>query len=64
MNRSSDLTDKSSKYENTQQYLGDIYLLSQCDCIISPMNNGYYTAIIWNGGKFSHLETIDKGRYK
>ena len=64
VNRSSDLTDKSSKYENTQQYLGDIYLLSQCDCIISTMNNGYYTAIIWNGGKFSHLETIDKGRYK
>ena len=51
-------------YKRQQQYLGDIYLLSQCDCIISTMNNGYYTAIIWNGGKFSHLETIDKGRYK
>ena len=64
VNRSSDLTNKSGKYENTRQYLGDIYLLSQCDCVISTMNNGYYTAVIWNGGKFSHLETIDKGRYK
>lgn len=62
--RVADLYQKLSKYENIQQYLTNIWLLSRCDSLIGSMNNGYYTAIIWNGGKFSHLETIDKGRYK
>lgn len=63
VNRVADLYNKISKYENILQYLTNIYLLSQCDSLFGTMNNGYYTAIIWNGGKFSHLETIDKGTY-
>lgn len=53
-----------SRYQSTLEYLTDIYILSTCDSIIGSMNNGLYTALIWNGNKYSNVEIIDKGRYK
>ena len=51
-------------YSNLVDYCVNVYLLSRCNALIGTMNNGMYTAMIWNGNKYEHLEIIDKGRYK
>lgn len=53
-----------SKYQSLLEYLTDIAILSKCDSVLGTMNNGLYSAVIWNGGKFTHVEVIDNGRYK
>lgn len=51
-------------YTNQMQYLGDIYILSKCTCLISSNNNGCFGARIWNGGEYEHCHIIDKGVYE
>lgn len=54
----------STKYQTILEYLTNTYILSQCDSFIGSMNNGWYTALIWNHGRYSHVEMVDKGIYK
>lgn len=60
----SNANTKISRYQSLLDYLTDIYILSQCNSILGTMNNGLYTALIWNGGQYKHAEIIDKGIYK
>lgn len=50
-----------SRLELLKCYLTDIKILSMCTSIMGTENNGLTTAIIWNGGKFEHVEIIDNG---
>ena len=53
-----------SQYQNLVDYMTDIYILSQCTALLGTMNNGLYTAILWNNAQFEHVEIIDRGIYK
>lgn len=53
-----------SQYRNLLDYMTDIYILSQCTALLGTMNNGLYTAILWNNARFEHVEIIDRGIYK
>ncbi len=54
----------STKYQTILEYLTNTYILSRCGSLIGSMNNGYYTALIWNGGRYFHVKTVNKGIYK
>ena len=53
-----------SQYQNLVDYMTDIYILSQCTSLLGTMNNGFYTALLWNNAQFEHVEIIDRGIYK
>ena len=55
---------KSNPRVFLKDYLTNIYIMSKCDSILGTMNNGYYTAYLWNNGNYEHFELIDKGTYK
>lgn len=55
---------RKSKYKATLDYLTDIYILSKCDALVGTMNNGLYTALLWNKNQYNHIDIIDKGRYR
>ena len=44
--------------ENLLYYLEDVYIFSKCTSIIGSMNNGLYTSIIWNNGKYENIKII------
>ena len=54
----------STKYQTILEYLTNVYILSRCDYLIGSMNNGYYTALIWNRGRYSYVEMVNRGIYK
>ena len=57
-------SDEEKKILSLRDYLTDIYILSRCESIMGTHNNGIATAIIWNGGKYSHVDVIDNGIWK
>ena len=52
-----------TQYQSVLDYMTDIYILSQCTALLGTINNGLYTAILWNNGQADHIEIIDKGIY-
>ncbi len=49
--------------ESLLEYLTSIYIASRCQYLIGSMNNGLYTALIWNRGEYQSVYVIDKGYY-
>lgn len=44
-----------------EDYIGSIMCLAKCDSILCSPNSGTYLTFVINGGKFEHVEIIDKG---
>lgn len=44
-----------------EDYIGSVMCLAKCDSILCSLNSGSYMAIIINGGKYEHIEIVDKG---
>lgn len=49
--------------EITENYLRELYFLSQCDGFLSGKNSGVFLSIMWNEGKYRKLELMDLGVY-
>ena len=47
-----------STNENLLWYLSDVYIFSNCKSILCTMNNGVYTAILWNGGQYEEIRFL------
>ncbi len=44
--------------ENLLFYLTDVYIYSHCTSILGGMNNGVYTSILWNNGKYENIQIM------
>lgn len=44
-----------------EDYIGLIMCLARCDSILCSPNSGMYMTFVINGGKFEHVEIVDKG---
>lgn len=54
---------KNDKYLKGLEYLANIYLLTKCDSIITPIVGGGLGAIRINGNKYHHKYIFDLGEY-
>ncbi|MCM1182299.1 MAG: hypothetical protein NC337_02870 [Roseburia sp.] len=54
---------ENDKYLKGEEYLITIYLLAECDSIITPVVGGGLAAIRINGGKYRHKYIFDLGEY-
>lgn len=50
--------------EKTKEYIVEVYLLAQCNCLYSCIGGGAQFAYFLNGGQYEHLEVYDKGLYE
>lgn len=44
-------------------YLKEVYLLSQCTCLLASRASASIVAALWNGGKYEHRYIYDLGTY-
>lgn len=44
-----------------EDYIGTIMCLARCDSLLCSLNSGSIIALIINGGKFEHIEIVDRG---
>lgn len=51
------------KYQTGLDYLTEMELLAACDSLLGSVTSGLRYAILRNGGRFSHLEVLDRGRF-
>ncbi len=61
--RLSELTGSTLK-SRTEEYVTEVYLLSECDCLYSCIGGGSQFAYFVNGGRYEHVEVYDKGLYQ
>lgn len=54
---------ESTVLEKTKEYIVEVYLLAQCNCLYSCIGGGAEFAYFLNGGQYEHLEVYDKGLY-
>jgi len=47
-----------------EDYIGAVMCLARCDSILCSPNSGMYMTFVINGGKFEHVEIVDKGIYR
>ena len=47
-----------------EDYIGSVMCLAKCDSILCSPNSGVYMTFVINGGRYEHIEIIDKGIYK
>ncbi len=53
----------STVRERSEEYLSEVYILSQCDCLYSCIGGGAQFAYLLNGGKYEHVEVYNHGLY-
>lgn len=53
-----------TEQDKTKEYVTEVVLLSQCDCLCSCIGGGAQFAYLLNGGKYEHLEVYNKGLYE
>lgn len=51
------------RYNTTKNYLLEMELLSECDCLIGSITSGLRYAVFRNGGRYQNLEILDRGRF-
>lgn len=51
------------RYQTNLDYITEMALLAQCDCLLSALSNGIKAVLLWGGERFEHCEIIDKGVY-
>ena len=51
------------RYQTGLDYLMEMELLAVCDSLLGSVTSGLRYAIFRNGGRFSHLEVLDFGRF-
>lgn len=49
------------KYQTNLDYLTEMVLLSRCNSLLAAMSSGTRAAIIWNAGKYEHMQIIENG---
>lgn len=49
---------------HVEDYIKEVYLLAQCNCLYSCIGGGSEFAYFVNGGRYEHLEVYDKGLYE
>lgn len=54
----------STLRSRTEEYITEVYLLSECDCLYSSIGGGSQFAYFVNGGHYEHVEVYDKGLYQ
>jgi hypothetical protein len=52
-----------NRYVSGLEYLTGIVLLASCDSFIGAIAGGSATALMMNGGKYTHCQVIDLGVY-
>ena len=57
------LYQAGKKHLTALNYLAEMELLAACDGLISSITSGVRYAIFRNGGRYSHLELLDCGRF-
>lgn len=60
--RRRELNEITSK-RRVEEYILEVYLMAQCDCLYSCRGGGSEFAYFVNGGKYEHIEVYDKGLY-
>lgn len=48
----------------TEEYMMEVYILAECDCLYSCMGGGSEFSYFVNGGQYAHIEVYDKGLYQ
>lgn len=48
----------------TEEYMTEVYILAECDCLYSGVGGGSEFSYFVNGGRYTHIEVYDKGLYQ
>lgn len=58
------LYKSGKRYQTSLDYLVEMELLADCDALIGSITSGLRYAIFRNGGRYEHLEILDRGNFQ
>jgi hypothetical protein len=50
--------------KTSKEYMTEVYLLAQCDCLLASVSGSSKMAYVLNNGKYEHMKVYNKGRIK